>query len=134
MLSKRTIGYWAATGFVAMELVAGGVLELCHSNVAFGIVTTINHLGYPIYVLNILGVWKLLGAIALLVPRLPLLKEWAYAGVTFNMTGAMVSHLCSGDGVNKILPPLMVLAVTAVSWALRPASSRSNTQRLENDA
>jgi hypothetical protein len=134
MLSKRTIGYWAATGFVAMELVAGGVLELCHSNVAFGIVTTINHLGYPIYVLNILGVWKLLGAIALLMPGLPILKEWAYAGVTFNMTGAIVSHLCSGDGVKKILPPLMVLAVTAVSWALRPASRRCNTQRLGNDA
>jgi hypothetical protein len=134
MSSKRTIGYWVATGFLAMELVAGGILELCHSNVGFGIVTTINHLGYPSYFLNILGVWKLLGAIALLVPRLPILKEWAYAGVTFNMTGAIVSHLCSGDAVTKVLPLLMFLAVTAVSWALRPASRRCNTQRLRNDA
>ena len=117
-----------------MELVAGGVLELCHSNVAFGIVTTIKHLGYPIYVLNILGVWKLLGAIALLVPGLPILKEWAYAGVTFNMTGAIVSHLCSGDEIKNVLPPFMVLAVTAASWALRPASRRCTTQRSRNDA
>ena len=132
MLSKRTIGYWAATGFVAMELVAGGVLELCHSNVAFGIVTTMNHLGYPLYVLNILGAWKLLGAVALLVPRFPILKEWAYAGVTFNMTGAIVSHLCSGNGVTKVLPPLMFLAVTVVSWTLRPANRRCDTQRRRN--
>jgi len=133
-MSKQTIGYWAATGFLATELVAGGILELCHSNVAFGIVTTINHLGYPVYVLNILGVWKLLGTIALLVPRFPILKEWAYAGVTFNMTGAIFSHLCSGDGVTKVLPPLMFLAVTAVSWALRPASRCCTTQRSRNDA
>ncbi len=133
-MSKRAIGYWAATGFLATELVAGGILELRHSNVAFGIVTTINHLGYPVYVLNILGVWKLLGAIVLLVPRFPILKEWAYAGVAFNMTGAIVSHLCSGDGVTKVLPPLMLLAVTSVSWALRPASRRCTIQRSKNDA
>jgi hypothetical protein len=134
MMSKRAIGFWAATGLLATELVTGGILELCHSNVAFGIVMTINHLGYPIYVLNILGVWKLLGAVALLVPRFPILKEWAYAGVTFNMTGAVVSHLCSGDDVAKVLPPLMLLAVTAVSWALRPASRRCTSQRPRNDA
>ena len=134
MMSKRTIGYWAATGFLATELVSGGILELCHSNVAFEIVTTINHLGYPVYVLNILGVWKLLGAIALLVPRFPILKEWAYAGVTFNMTGAIVSHLCSGDGVTKVLPLLMLLGVTAVSWALRPAKRRCSAQGSRNDA
>ena len=102
-----------------MELVAGGILELFHSNLAFGILTTMSHLGYPIYVLNILGAWKLLGAVALLVPRLPILKEWAYAGVTFNMTGAIVSHLCCGDGMTKVL---------------RPASRRCNTQRMRNDA
>lgn len=133
MMSKRGIGYWAATGFLATELVAGGILELCHSNVAFGIVTMINHLGYPVYVLNILGVWKLLGTIALLVPRFPILKEWAYAGVIFNMTGAIVSHLCSGDGATAILTPLMFLAVAAVSWALRPANRRCITQRSRND-
>jgi hypothetical protein len=133
-MSKRAIGFWAATGFLASELVTGGILELFRSNVAFGIVMTINHLGYPIYVLNILGVWKLLGAVALLVPRFPILKEWAYAGVTFNMTGAVVSHLCSGDGVTKVLPPLMILAVTAVSWALRPAGRRCTSQRPRNDA
>lgn len=126
--------YWAATGFLATELIAGGILELCHSNAVFGIVTTINHLGYPVYILNILGVWKLLGAVALLVPRLPILKEWAYAGVTFNMTGAIVSHLYSGNGVTKVLPPLMFLAVTAISWALRPASRRCTTQRSRDDA
>ena len=134
MINKRAIGYWAATGFLATELVIGGILELCHSNAAFGIVMTIDHLGYPVYVLNILGVWKLLGALALLVPRFPILKEWAYAGVTFNMTGAIVSHLCSGDGVTKVLPPLMLLAVAAVSWALRPASRRWTTQRSRSGA
>ena len=117
-----------------MELIAGGILELFHSNLAFGIVTTMNHLGYPLYVLNILGVWKLFGAVALLVPRFPILKEWAYAGVTFNMTGAIVSHLCSGAGMTKVLPPLMFLAATVVSWALRPENRRWNTQRRRNDA
>ena len=134
MMSKRAIGYWAATGFLATELSTGGILELCHSNAAFGIVMTIDHLGYPVYVLNILGVWKLLGALALLVPRFPILKEWAYAGVMFNMTGAIVSHLCSGDSVTKVLAPLMVLAATAVSWVLRPASRRCRTQRPRNEA
>jgi len=108
-----------------MELVAGGVLELCHSNVAFGIVTTINHLGYPIYVLNILGVWKLLGAIALLVPGLPILKEWAYAGVVFNLTGALASNLVSGvHDATTVVYLVTMMGITTVSWALRPPSRR----------
>jgi hypothetical protein len=126
-MSKRAIGYWVATVFLALELVVGAILEWFHSNAIFGIMTTMTHLGYPVYVSNIFAVWKLLGAIAILAPERPVLKEWAYAGITFTMSGAIVSHLCSGDGMKAILPPLVFLIVTAVSWMLRPDSRRCTT-------
>lgn len=81
-------------------------------------------LGYPTYLLTIIGVWKLLGAIAILAPGLPLVKEWAYAGIAFLLTGAVVSHLAVGHDWFELLPAVMLLAFTAASWALRPASRR----------
>jgi uncharacterized membrane protein YphA (DoxX/SURF4 family) len=81
-------------------------------------------LGYPAYFVTILGIWKVLGGLALLVPRLPLLKEWAYAGIAFDLTGAAFSHAAVGDPVAKVMVPLVLLAVMAASWALRPGSRR----------
>lgn len=85
-------------------------------------VSQMHQLGYPAYFMTILGTWKVLGAIAILLPKFPRLKEWAYAGMVFDLTGAAASHAMSGDPVGKILTPLVLLGFVAASWALRPKS------------
>lgn len=123
-MRAKTIGYWATTIFVAIELLAGGLTDLVHGHEALvvgpPVVAVITHLGYPVYVLTILGGWKLLGAMALLMPRFPRLKEWAYAGTFFEMTGAAVSLWVRGADVGTVSFPLLVAALALVSWALRP--------------
>jgi hypothetical protein len=123
-MSAKASGYWATTIFVALELLAGGLTDLVHGRQALiagqPVVAFITHLGYPVYVLTILGGWKLLGAVVLLVPRFPRLKEWAYAGTFFEMTGAAVSLWVSSADVGTISFPLFVAALTLASWALRP--------------
>jgi uncharacterized membrane protein YphA (DoxX/SURF4 family) len=84
----------------------------------------ITHLGYPIYFLTILGIWKILGVVAVLIPKFPLLKEWAYAGFFFVMTGAIFSHIASGDPMKEIFPSLLLLILTVVSWYFRPADRK----------
>ena len=119
----RAIVYWVATALLVFELVLGGiwdVLRVPHARVV------IERLGYPLYFLVILGVWKLLGAVALVVPRFPRLKEWAYAGVVFNLTGALASHVASGDIEPGTMSYLVVMVgITATSWSLRPPSRRN---------
>jgi hypothetical protein len=78
-------------------------------------------LGYPAYFVTILGMWKVLGALAILAPRFPRLKEWAYAGIVFDLTGAVFSHVAAGQPVVKVIAPLVLLEIAATSWALRPA-------------
>jgi uncharacterized membrane protein YphA (DoxX/SURF4 family) len=122
-MKAKMIGYWLSTTILALELLAGGVTELLHGRellfVGDPVVQVIAQLGYPVYLLTILGCWKLLGAIALLVPRFPRLKEWAYAGTFFNMTGAAASWALRGDYVDALWPLFMAVLVM-VSWALRP--------------
>src|SRR4030095_10207977 len=84
----------------------------------------LTHLGYPVYLLTMLGIWKVLGVVAVLIPKFPLLKEWAYAGFFFVMSGAIFSHIASGDPVKGILPALLLLILTAVSWYFRPAERK----------
>ena len=79
-------------------------------------------LGYPAYFVTILGTWKVLGGLAILAPRTPRLKEWAYAGIAFDLTGAAFSHISVGQPVVKAIVPLVILGVAVASWALRPAS------------
>jgi uncharacterized membrane protein YphA (DoxX/SURF4 family) len=117
----RTVGYWATTGLIALDFAMGGVMQLVRPP---AVVEGMTHLGYPGYFVTLLGVWKLLGAIALLAPRFPLLKEWAYAGMFFDMTSAVVSHYASGDGVAHASAPLLFVAILVASWALRPESRR----------
>jgi hypothetical protein len=123
-MSAKAIGYWATTSFVALELLAGGLTDVVHGREALvagqPVVAVITHLGYPVYMLTILGGWKLLGAVALLMPRFPRLKEWAYAGTFFEMTGAAVSLWVSGADVGTVSFPLLVAALALASWALRP--------------
>jgi hypothetical protein len=125
-MNTKVIGYWACTLIVVFELLAGGLTDLVHGRtiVVVGppVVEVITQLGYPVYVLTILGCWKLLGALALLVPRFPRLKEWAYAGTIFEMTGALASHVASGAYSITVLWAFIVTMLTFVSWALRPQS------------
>jgi uncharacterized membrane protein YphA (DoxX/SURF4 family) len=82
------------------------------------------HLGYPDYFMTILGIWYVLAGVTLLVPRFSRLKEWAYAGLVFNYTGAVLSHLASGDGVNSLIVPVIFTGLVFCSWALRPSDRR----------
>jgi hypothetical protein len=120
-INVREATYWTATVLVSAELVAGGLWDVGRVP---QVRDTVVGLGYPAYFLVILGAWKLLGALALLAPGFPSLKEWAYAGVFFADTGAIVSHLVVGYRLAElvILVPLTVLTVT--SWWLRPPSRR----------
>lgn len=117
----RTIAYWLTTILGPASFVVGGTLFLSQGEQQ---VATLAHLGYPAYALYILGLWKMLGAVAVVVPGLPRLKEWAYAGFFFELTGAAASHAFVGDGAGPVLAPLAFLALVMASWALRPASRR----------
>jgi len=115
------IGYWAATGLVALGFAFGGLADLSGSaEVRAGL----EHLGYPVYLAVLLGVWKVLGAVAIVAPRLPRLKEWAYAGMFFDLTGALFSHASVGDPAPKLIAPLVLLALLVTSWALRDESRK----------
>ena len=121
-MSRNAI-YWVTTALLALELVLGGVWDVLRVPQVH---IVIDRLGYPPYFLVILGTWKLLGAVALIIPRFPRLKEWAYAGVVFDLTGALVSNLVSGVTDTRTLAYLLLMmGVTATSWALRPVSRRN---------
>lgn len=125
MSKTNKIIYWIATVWLALGMVSTAAGQLLKWNEGQGAVDSIHHLGYPIYLLTILGVWKVLGTIAILIPGTPLpgtplIKEWAYAGFFFAMSGAIISHLAVGDGVAAIIPASLLLVLTLVSWYLRP--------------
>lgn len=113
--------YWAATVVIAAELAVGGVWDVLRTDYVRDVLET--QLGFPSYVAVILGVWKIPGAVALLVPRFPRLKEWAYAGAFFVYLTAAVSHAIDGDGLFA-LGPAGFAAITVASWALRPKARR----------
>lgn len=117
----KTIAYWTATILGPTSFVIGAVLGIRQSP---EVVAGIHHLGYPPYFVTLLSAWKLLGAIAITAPGLPRLKEWAYAGFVFDLTGAAVSHAAVGDGAADIVAPLVFLALVAASYLLRPDSRR----------
>jgi hypothetical protein len=96
-------------------------MDVLHVQPLFGLLL---HLGYPSYFATLLGVWKVLGAIVLVAPRYPVIKEWAYAGMVIDYSSAVISHLASGDGAGATVGPIVSLAALAVSWYLRPQSRR----------
>jgi hypothetical protein len=120
-MDKRLIGYWIATGLFCLAMAAGGTMNLLHFEVQK---ESIAALGYPEYLMTILGTAKLLGVFALLIPGVPLLKEWAYAGFTFDLLGASASHAFVGDAPFEIVLPLIILTIAAMSYVLRPGSRR----------
>jgi len=128
MTKRNKIIYWIATLWLASGMLSTGVLQLFKAKAEGALsppgVYGIAHLGYPVYFLTILGIWKILGVVALLVPRFPLLKEWAYAGFFFAMSGAIYSHIAVGDPVKEIFPSLLLLILTVISWYFRPADRK----------
>ena len=115
----RTIAFWVTTILGPSSFVIGGYLHLTGDP---QVMATLAHLGYPPYFAVIMGVWKLLGAVAITVPGIPRVKEWAYAGFFFDLTGAAATRAFVGDSAGDIAAPLVFLALVAASWALRPAS------------
>lgn len=124
MRKRNKIIYWIATIWLSLGMVSTGAVQLLKGKTGQGGLDMITHLGYPVYFLIILGIWKILGSVAILVPKFALLKEWAYAGFFFVMTGAMISHIVLGDSFNEIWPSLLLLILTVISWYLRPANRR----------
>ncbi len=123
MKKRDKIIYWIATAWLALGMLATGIVQLIQTKEETALMA---HLGYPVYLLTLLAIWKILGVIAVLIPKLPLLKEWAYAGFFFAMSGAIVSHLVIGDGGKDLFGPSLLLVLTLVSWYFRPASRKTN--------
>ncbi len=118
-MKAKAIGYWVCTIAIALLLLSGGILQVMRSPTA---IEGITHLGYPVHFAVLLGVWKILGAIVIVLPGFALVKEWAYAGIFMDFTGASVAHTAAGDGAGNIIAPLVFTAIVVASWALRPAS------------
>ena len=128
MTTGKKLIYWISTLWLSSGMLATGVLQLLRMKAEGAVsppgVDGIIHLGYPVYFLTILGIWKILGVAAVLIPKSPLLKEWAYAGFFFTMSGAIFSHIAVGDPAKEIFPSLLLLILTVVSWYLRPAGRK----------
>ena len=122
MEKRKLIIYWVATALMAVGMLASGLEQIFHAKEMIDLIVP---LGYPLYFLYIIGVWKVLGVTAILLPGFKLVKEWAYAGFFFLMTGALISHLASGDYSFKgIIGPFMQSVFIILSWYLRPASRK----------
>jgi uncharacterized membrane protein len=121
MARRNKIIYWIATIWLAVAMLASGLQQLFHSK---SFVDIIVPLGYPLYFLYILGTWKILGVIAILIPKFLLVKEWAYAGFFFAMSGAVLSHLASGSALAAIVPSLVLLIMVVLSWYFRPPDKK----------
>ena len=119
-MSRKTIAYWITTGLFCTAFLVGGASHLLRTE---AMVEGVTSLGYPVYLTTILGVAKLLGVAALLTPGMPLLKEWAYAGFTFDLLGATASHGFSGDPIAMSLPPVALLLVGAASLCVDAENS-----------
>ena len=121
MTKRNKIVYWIATSWLSLGMLSTAIVQLIKQKDEADMFT---RLGYPLYLLIMLGIWKILGVIAVLVPKYPLLKEWAYAGFFFTMTGAVFSHAASGDGAREFFGPILLLVLTFVSWYFRPSDRK----------
>jgi len=118
----KLVIYWIATGLLVIGMFQSGLFAVLRTKQWVDLVTA---LGYPVYFLTILGTWKILGVIAILVPKFKLLKEWAYAGFFFAMTGALASHLfCHDYDIRGLMGPAFQALFVVLSWYFRPASKK----------
>ena len=120
-MNAKNIGYWVSLVLFSLAMGFGGLADLMKNP---EIIDSLKKLGYPEYLALILGFWKVSGVIVILLPRLGLLKEWAYAGFCFDLTGASISHAFVRDDLAKVVIPLVILAIGGCSWLLRPESRR----------
>ncbi|AZB29404.1 DoxX family protein [Chryseobacterium balustinum] len=127
MEKRNKIIYWIVTIFLSIGMLAGGIQQMLQIG---GYNEIITKLHYPLYVLSILGVWKILGVIAILIPKFPLLKEWAYAGFFFAMSGAAISHFAVGQSFTEAVPALILLIVTILSWYFRSSDRKIITKNI----
>ena len=123
MKKRNNIIYWISTIWLCLGMVSTGAVQFFKQKSGPGGADMINQLGYPSYLLTVLAVCKFLGVVALLIPKFPVLKEWAYAGFFFVMSGAVISHIATGT-TNEIFPSLLLLFLTAISWYFRPAERK----------
>lgn len=121
MTKRNKIIYWIATGWLSLGMLSTGIVQLIKLPEETERMT---HLGYPAYILTLVGAWKIAGVIAVLIPRLPLIKEWAYAGFFFTMSGALFSHAVMSDPPADFFGPTLLLILTAVSWYFRPSDRK----------
>lgn len=121
MNKSNKIIYWMATAWLSLGMLSTGIVQLMKMDKEVAVIT---HLGYPLYFLTIIGAWKIAGVIAVLVPKLALVKEWAYAGFIFVMTGAVFSHLAMNDEAIEFFGPVLLILLSIVSWYFRPADKK----------
>jgi len=121
MEKRKQIWYWIITGILSFCIFFGGLTQALLLKQT---VQGFKPLGYPTYFIALIGIWKMLGIIAILIPKFPLLKEWAYAGIFFVMTGAVISHIASNDVKAQIISPVVLAVFTVLSWYLRPADRK----------
>jgi hypothetical protein len=121
MTKRNKIIYWIATLWLSLGMLSSGIVQLLKVKEETDFII---ELGYPVYFLTIIGIWKILGVVVLLVPKLPLQKEWAYAGFFFAMSGAAFSHIASGNSIAEVMPPLFLMVLTILSWYFRPADRK----------
>ena len=121
MTRRNKIIYWIATIWLALGMLSTAIVQVLQTKEEVDMMT---RLGYPAYLLTIIGLWKILGVVAVLIPKFPLVKEWAYAGFFFAMSGAIISHLMVGDEAKEIFGPTLLLLLTVVSWYFRPAERK----------
>ena len=119
----RLITYWVFTSYLAFESILSATWDFNWINKGYAI-SMMQHLGFPSYFLVIKGIGTLLAAPVFILPKMPLLKEWAYFGTFIIYIGAIASHIAVGDGLNKIIFPVIMLLITITSWALRPDSRK----------
>lgn len=124
-MKRNRIIYWIATVWLAVGLLSTAIIQIFKIQTeGAGGVQNVTHLGYPSYILPLLGIWKLLAVVALLWPKKPLWKEWAYAGIFFTATGALYSHIASGDSFALMAPALLYIILIATSWYFRPVDRK----------
>jgi uncharacterized membrane protein YphA (DoxX/SURF4 family) len=121
MTKRNKIIYWGSTLWLSLGMVSTGIVQLFQMKEETDFIIA---LGYPAYFLTLLGIWKLLGVVAVLIPKFPLLKEWAYAGFFFAMSGAVFSHIAMGNGLKDLFGPSLLIVLTVVSWYFRPAERK----------
>jgi VIT1/CCC1 family predicted Fe2+/Mn2+ transporter len=121
MEKRRSIWYWIITILLSFCIFMGGLAQAMQLQ---GVIQGFKPLGYPTYFISLIGIWKMLGVIAILVPKFPLLKEWAYAGIFFLLTGAVISHIASNDIHPQIIAPVLLTVLAVLSWYLRPAGRK----------